>query len=260
MLVVDVAAWVGGYPYRHLADSSPAWLLRQMDRLGIERAWVGYLPSLTYRDPASGTAELLRVLAPHRDRLDPIPAIHPGLARWEQDLNEAVALGAPALRVYPTQLGLDPAGGEMRVLATAAAAAGMPLLLTVRLEDLRQRHPLDRAEELPPSAVRTLVRCDRQLRLLVSLADRPFIEEVHFGLTPEESHRIMWDIAWIWGPPEDHLALLIETIGLERFVLGTGMPLRIPDTPFARLDLLGLPAEQRGKILAGNLDRWRTTP
>ncbi|MBI4419701.1 MAG: amidohydrolase family protein [Gemmatimonadetes bacterium] len=257
MAVVDVAAWIGAYPYRHLPDPSPTWLLRQMDRVGIDQAWVGYLPSLAYRDPATGTAELLRALASHPERLLPVPSIHPGLPRWEQDLNDAADLDAPAVRVYPTQLGLDPTGGEMRVLATASAAAGLPLLLTVRLEDPRQRHPLDRADELPAAAIRALARCDPQVRLIVSHADRAFIEEVHFGLTPDEARRIVWDIAWIWGPPEDHLALLLETVGWERFVLGTGMPLRIPDAPFAKLDLLDLPADQRRQILGGNLERWR---
>ena len=45
MPVVDVASWIGGYPYRHLADPSASWLVRQMDRLRIDRAWVGYLPA-----------------------------------------------------------------------------------------------------------------------------------------------------------------------------------------------------------------------
>jgi hypothetical protein len=36
---------------------------------------------------------------------------------------------------------------------------------------------------------------------------------VHWGLTPEERRLVWWDISWIWGPPEDHLALLLETIG-----------------------------------------------
>jgi predicted TIM-barrel fold metal-dependent hydrolase len=259
MRAVDVSAWVGPYPYRHVKDTSATWLLRHMDRLGIERAWVALLPALLYREPAAATPELLEALKGHRDRLIPIPALHPGLPGWEEDLNEVTAMEAPAVRVHPTYLGLDPAGGEMRVLAAAAAAAGVPLLLQVRLEDGRQRHPLDRAEELSPAAVRALIRCDPQLKLLVSHAERSFIEEVHWGLTPEESSRIVWDIAWVWGPPEDHLALLIETMGIERFVLGTGMPLRIPDTPFARLDLLKISEAQRGHILSGNLEKWLRT-
>jgi predicted TIM-barrel fold metal-dependent hydrolase len=253
---VDVAAGIGGYPYRHLKDTSAAWLLRHMDRLDIGRAWVSYLPALLDREPAATTAELLHALKGHRDRLLPIPTLHPGLPGWERDVKEAVGLEAPALRVHPTYQGLDPAGPEMRALAAAAGAAGVPLLMQVRMEDPRQRHPLDHADELAPAGVRALIRSDPMLKLVLSHAERTFIEEVHWGLTPDESRRIVWDIAWVWGPPEDHLALLIETMGIERFVLGTGMPLRIPDTPFARLDLLNVPKEDRGKILSGNLEAW----
>jgi hypothetical protein len=64
------------------------------------------------------------------------------------------------------------------------------------------------------------------------------IEEVHWGLTPEEQRRVFWDISWIWGPPEDHLAKLFRTIGAERFVFGTQWPLRLTQTPSANLDLL----------------------
>jgi predicted TIM-barrel fold metal-dependent hydrolase len=254
-VTTDVATYVGAYPYRQLPDVTTGWLLKQMDRLDIERAWVGHLPS-AFSEPRAGAPELLRLLKPHRDRLLPVPAVHPGLPRFVEDLNDARVAGAPAVRVYPMQLGLDPAGGEMRVLAGAAASAGLPILLTVRFEDGRQRHPQDQAGELPAAGVRALVRADPQVRLLVSHADRSFIEEVHFGSTPEEARRILWDIAWVWGPPEDHLALLIETMGLDRFTFGTGMPLRIPDSALARLDLLGLKPNQRHEVLSGNLDRW----
>ena len=256
MPVVDVATWVGGYPYRHLGDPSADWLVRQMDRLGIARAWVGFLPAAQYRDPASSTPALHAAIKSHAGRLRAVPTIHPGQVHWENDLNDAVQAGAPAIRVYPNYLGIDAAGGEMRVLAAAAGAAGIPLVLTVRLEDQRQRHPLDQAGELTTAGVRALIRSDSQVKLLVSHAERSFIEEVHWGLTPAESSRILWDIAWVWGPPEDHLALLIETMGIERFVLGTGMPLRIPDTPFARLDLLDLSASQRKQVLETNLESW----
>jgi predicted TIM-barrel fold metal-dependent hydrolase len=128
----------------------------------------------------------------------------------------------------------------------------MPIMLAVRLEDGRQRHPNDRAGELPPWVVRSLIRSDRSARLIVTHADRGFIEEVHFGSTPEEAARIWWDISWIWGPPEDHLETLIGTNGVERFVFGTGQPLRIPETGVAKLDLLDLTAEQREAIESKN--------
>ena len=57
-----------------------------------------------------------------------------------------------------------------------------------------------------------------------------------------------WDICWIWGPPEDHLQTLLSTIGYERFVFGTGQPLRLPENSLAKLDLLDLSREQRAAI------------
>jgi predicted TIM-barrel fold metal-dependent hydrolase len=133
-------------------------------------------------------------------------------------------------------------------------------MLAVRLEDGRQRHPNDRASELPPWAIRTLIRSDPSARLIVTHADRSFIEEVHFGSTPDEAARIWWDISWIWGPPEDHLETLIGTIGVERFVFGTGQPLRIPETSVAKLDLLDLTGEQREAIESSNAQSLARMP
>jgi hypothetical protein len=64
------------------------------------------------------------------------------------------------------------------------------------------------------------------------------VEETHWGLTAAERGRVWWDISWIWGPPEDHLARLFRTIGSERFLYGSGWPLRLTQTPNANLELL----------------------
>jgi predicted TIM-barrel fold metal-dependent hydrolase len=244
---LDVNSFLGSYPFRRVPGTSPDALLRAMDRVAVDRAWVTHLPGIFWRDPAAGNPWLYETTARH-DRLQPVPAVHPGLNGWEAVLTEARATGVPAVRCDPTYYGLDPVGAEMRALTQACSAEGLPLMLAVRLEDARQRHPNDRAGELPPWAVRTLVRSDPRVRLIITHADRPFVEEVHFGSTPEESSRIWWDICWIWGPPEDHLETLLRTVGVDRFVFGTGQPLRLPETSVAKLDLLDLTPEQRRAI------------
>ena len=52
---------------------------------------------------------------------------------------------------------------------------------------------------------------------------------------------------------DNESALLIETMGAERFVFGTGMPLRIPETSLAKLDLLDLSEEERARIESENV-------
>jgi predicted TIM-barrel fold metal-dependent hydrolase len=166
----------------------------------------------------------------------------------------------PAVRADPTLYGIDPAGAAMLRLAGMCGDRNLPLMMAVRLEDGRQRHPNDGASPLEPWAVRALVRSHPQLRLVITHADRDFIEQVHWGATPEEGARLLWDISWIWGPPEDHLTHLVATIGAERFCFGTGTPLRLPETSIPRLDLTPLPPAHRAAIESTNANSWSPPP
>ncbi len=249
--MIDVNVFLGAYPWRRVPGTSPDAVLGVMDRLGIEEAWVTHLPSLFWKDPAAGNPWLYQTAARY-PRFKPVPVVHPGLPGWEDDLALAVSSGAVAIRSDPGFLGLPPAGAELLALLGAAGDAGVPVIAAVRLEDGRGRHPLDVAPELAPWMVRAWVRAHPTLRLVITHADRGFIEEVHFGSTPEEASRIWWDISWVWGPPEDHLATLLASIGARRFLCGSGQPLRLAGTPLARLDLLDLAQDDRRLITHGN--------
>lgn len=247
-MTVDVNTFIGGYPFRHLPHPDPEVLARVLDREGIDAAWVGHLPSAFYRDPGAGNDALFAALEPFAGRLRPVPAIRPGWPGWERALEALVARGAVAVRAYPPQWGLGPHDAGMMELAGACGALGVPLVLTVRFEDLRQRHWMDSAGDLSGAAVRAVVRASPRVRVLVTCAGRALIEEVHWGLAPEERARLWWDISWIWGPPEDDLAHLVRTIGARHFVYGSAWPLRLTQTPSANLALL--PDELRGIPLA----------
>lgn len=237
MTLVDHNALIGPYPFRRLPEPTPEHLVAEMDRLGIAAAWVGHLPSVFYRDVAAGNDELFAALERHRGRLHPVPAVNPAYPGWEREIARARGAGAPAVRTYPVHFGVDPAGRAMADLCAACADAGLVLTLTVRFEDARQRHPLDVAADLLGAAVRAALRAHPRVELLVAAADRAFVEEVHFGSTAEEAARVRWDVSWIWGPPEDHLATLYRTVGRERFVLGTHFPLRLPEAALTKLEL-----------------------
>ncbi|MBX9855647.1 MAG: hypothetical protein K2Y26_08975, partial [Gemmatimonadaceae bacterium] len=64
------------------------------------------------------------------------------------------------------------------------------------------------------------------------------VEEVHWGLTPEEQQRVWYDWHWIWGPPEDHFAHLVRSIGPERLAWSSWWPLRLTQQAQALVDLL----------------------
>lgn len=246
--VVDVNTLIGPYPFRHVPHPDPEVLVRVLDREGIAGAWVGHLPSAFHRDPAHGNAELFARLEPHAGRLRAVPVVRPDWPDWERTLAEVVARGVPAVRAYPPQWGMGPHDRSMARLAAACGEAGVALVLTVKFEDLRQRHAMDVAGDLGAPAIRALARAGEGVRLVVTAAGRDLVEEVHWGLTPAERARVWWDISWIWGPPEDHLAQLLQTIGAARFLYGTHWPMRLTQTPRANLALL--PAPLRGRRLA----------
>jgi hypothetical protein len=246
--MIDVNTLIGPYPFRFVPHPDPEVLVRVLDREALTSAWVGHLPSVFYRDVNAGNAQLYTALTAHTPRLRPVPTIRPDWPDWHRALQTAVDAGAAAVRAYPAHWQLGPGDPRMAELAAACGERKLPLLLTMRFEDLRQRHHLDVAGDLQAAAVRSLARVGQEVRLIVTAASREFIEEVHWGLTPEEQSRVVWDFSWVWGPPEDHLAKLFRSVGSRRFVFGTHWPLRLSQNPRANLDLL--PEDVIGNPLA----------
>jgi len=249
--MMDFNCLIGAYPYRQVPHPEPEILARVLERDGLAGAWVGHLPTAFHRDPSRGNEELIDALKPFK-ALRPVPAIRPDWPGWLQQLDDATRVAAPAIRAYPQHWGFGPGDVRMNELAIAAGDRKMAVVLTVRFEDLRQRHPLDAAGDLQAAAIRSIARAGKSVRVVVTAAGREMIEEVHWGLTPDEQKRVFWDISWIWGPPEDHLAKLFRSIGAERFVYGTHWPLRLTQTPRANLDLL--PDGLRAAVLATEKD------
>jgi predicted TIM-barrel fold metal-dependent hydrolase len=238
MSLIDVNCLIGPYPFRYVPHPDADVLVRVLEREGCDGAWVGHLPTAFHRDPSAGNAQLYSTLAPFAAQLKPVPTVRPDWPKWQDALRRARDAGAPAVRAYPPQWGFGPHDERMHALVRSAGSLGMAVVLTVRFEDLRQRSHLDVAGDLTAAHIRSLARAGDDARVLVTAAGREMIEEVHWGLTPAEQERVFWDISWIWGPPEDHLAKLFRAVGAKRFVYGTQWPLRLVQNARANLDLL----------------------
>jgi hypothetical protein len=244
----DVNTFIGPYPWRHLPHPDPDVLVRVLAREGFTSAWVGYLPSAFHRDPSAGNEALVAATHDFPGVLLPVPVVRPDWPRWDAALRDAADSGAPAIRAYPSQWSMAPDDPAMLRLSAACDEAGLALVLTVRFEDLRQRHPLDVAGDLSAAAIRALARARTSTRIVVTAAGRDLIEEVHWGLTDAERSRLFWDFSWVWGPPENDLAHLLSTVGADRFVCGTGWPLRL--TQNVRANLALLPSQRSFAALA----------
>ena len=246
--MIDVNCFIGPFPFRELPHPDPDVLVGVLEREKLDGAWVGHLPTAFHRDVTAGNEALFAALEPHRAVLEPVPAIRPDWPHWQLALANARADGARAIRAYPMQWGMGAHDARLAALAGACGEIGLPLVLTTRFEDARQRSALDTVPELSGAHIRAIVRADANVRVVVTCAGRALIEESHWGLTSDERARLSWDISWIWGPPEDDLAHLLQTIGADRFLFGSAWPLRLVQSPIANLELL--PPELRSIGLA----------
>jgi hypothetical protein len=235
---IDVNAFIGPYPFRHVPHPDTDALIAVMQREGIARSIIGFLPAPWHRSTSDANDELYRLLEPHFDLLSPAPAINAAWPAWERDLRSAVDHHAvAAVRVYPPQWG-DASGVAAAKLTATAAESDIAVILTTRFEDSRQRHWMDSCGDVNAAAVRAMARSHSNARVIVTCAGRALIEEIHWSLTPVERARVWYDISWIWGPPQNDLAHLLRTVGPSRFLFGSMWPLRLVQNPFANLDLL----------------------
>ncbi|MEQ1690052.1 MAG: hypothetical protein ABMA00_02110 [Gemmatimonas sp.] len=238
---IDVTAWIGQYPFRDIPHPEPEVLVRVLEREGFGGAWVGHLPGAFHRDPVPSNRALYAALRPHRTTLQPTPIVRPDWPGWERQLLEASEQGAPAVRVYPAQWGLGPQHPALSELSDACAAVGIAIHVTLRFEDLRQRHGLDGAGDVQAATLRGMARRRRGKAgavLVVAGAGREVVEETHWGLTPDEQAGVFYDFHWHWGPPEDHFGHLVRTVGPSRLAWSSWWPLRLTQQSRSLIELL----------------------
>jgi predicted TIM-barrel fold metal-dependent hydrolase len=193
-----------------------------MDRNGIDRALVTSLHAVFYRDVHRGNEELLAETAPHGDRLIPVATVNPRYVGWERDLTEAVQTWKmKAVALAPEYHGYTLNDAHGHAALGRIAELGVPVVLTQRLEDRRQRHAWDRAEDLTNAALLEAARAHATLRfILVNWLGLDGASLVAAGL----KGRCLIDFARLQVVYRKEVPRLIETMGVEALAFGSHMP------------------------------------
>lgn len=221
-MIVDVNAALGHYPFRALRYHTADAMVGLMDRHGIDQVVVTSLHAAFYRDVHRGNAELRAEIRPHGRRFIPVATINPRYAGWERDFDEATgAWGMKVVAVAPEYHGYALDDEHGRAILGRIEERGLPVMLTQRLEDRRQRHAWDKAEDLAPAALVAAAKAHPKLKfLLVNWANLDGVALAAAGLRG----RCLIDLARFSVVLRPEVARLIETLGVEAVAFGSHLP------------------------------------
>lgn len=252
--IVDGNAFVGHYGFRRLRSNDAPGLLSMMDDFGIERACVASAGAILYRDCQAGNEELFEDTRAASNRLVLYATVNPAYPGWQRDLARCADLGFQAIRLYPAYHGYEVDGPETAAVFGAAAEAGMPVSLPVRVEDVRQHHWLDTTVDLElRRIVAAAEACPHGTYLVTeaivrAAADDPLWERLR-------ALRIHFEISRMTSVLDKDLQHLLQHLGPERLLFGTGFPFKTPSPAFLKLQALDASPEAKSLVAGGNARR-----
>lgn len=251
--MIDANAYLGNWPFRNLRYTTHIALLDKMDALGIEKAVVSPLENVFYKDQLAGNRQLHAEVGHHADRFLPAYTINPTFPGWEEDLAICVQeFGMRVMRLHPNyhQYALDSAEGT--AVLEAARGHGFVVVLTTGMEDTRHHHPLVKVPDVPSEQVAAAVSAFSDVRFLVAAANFSGINAV--WTQAAHSANLHFDISRVQGPVGD-IEKLCATMGTGRVLLGTNLPLHVPEAATLAVEHAKITADERANIVRGNAAR-----
>jgi predicted TIM-barrel fold metal-dependent hydrolase len=255
-MIIDVNAYLGHFAFRRLRHNTAESLLKLMDARKIDRAVVSSASAITYRNVQSGNEEVDGEVQAHRDRLIPFSVINPTYTGWENDLKVChERFGMRGLRLYPGWHNYRLSDSRCLDLVRAAAVRGLIVSIPIRVEDHRQRSWLVDVADVSLDDVAALVRACPEARFLLLNGNgyvRTPLGRQGGGLPA--NYRI--EISRLTALLDNEIGKLVESLGPDRLVFGTGMPFSYPDPALLKLEVLAVSPEQKERILWRNAAEW----
>lgn len=250
MLIFDVNCFVGHWPFRRIPHRTVDDIRRLMARTGTEGALVTPLAGLFYKDCLSAVGEMLyEIRAGSYSNIWPVAVLNPAFPGWQEDLSIMIdEWGCLAIRLLPNYHGYRLTDPQATELLQALQGQGLPLMVSMRLEDERLQHWLLRVEPVSHLDIMWVLRAFPEIKLALC------------ELRPDEvdqllDHILAHPYASIVTPsrmPQFYTEEMIGQLGAERVLYGTGMPLSYPEGVLHQIRDAKLSENQKGRVLSGN--------
>jgi predicted TIM-barrel fold metal-dependent hydrolase len=252
MTYFDACAFIGRWPGEKLAFHEIEGLLASMQRMKIERALVTHTVAWQ-NSPAMGNRLLMEAIAPHAE-LAPCWVITPGLAVDEQggegSLCDRMAReGVRAVRLYPRD-------HVYSLLDRSSARLLSELnrrnyLVILDLDQVFTQSGLYDYNAASLSALDEICQTYTQLSVLVTrVGYRAFHNLFELMRT---NPNLYLDLSFL--ATHQGVETIVERLGADRLVFGTGQPFVDAGGALLRLTEAGIQPEAKRQIASSNLER-----
>lgn len=238
----DVNACFGHWPYWDLKDKTPEELIALMDRCEIGRAACMSLRGV-FVDWLTGNRETLAAAERYPDRLVPVATMSPFPNGGGDELGKAIDAGARGVRLFPAFHSYRLDSEFVDEVCEAAAERRVPVTIPTR--------PMMnwRFQAVDIDAIGRVIERHAATRFIIS-GPNYLIEYQALVRVMTRCGNVSYEHSCLQG--FGAVAGLVDRVGADRVLFGTGAVLNYPACNVAKLNNAEITEEQRSAIASEN--------
>jgi len=257
-MLLDINSYVGHWPFKQLKYNTCASLVDRMDKYGVEISVVSNLNGIFYKNTQSANEELYQEIRSETrlsNRLIPFAIINPIYAGWQSDFEISIEkMGMKGIRLYPLYHDYELTDPSCIELVKMARDRKLPVALSLRIVDSRQRSWMDLEKEWALKEIIPIIREVPDARYcILNVANSTTLNEEETEILKNTD--LLFDTS---GRSMNELPELLRIYGENKFAFGTHSPILDYLTGLLRIEALRekeVDEESRELIRSGNAGR-----
>ncbi|MCG3197900.1 MAG: hypothetical protein GHCLOJNM_02394 [bacterium] len=242
-MIVDINSYFGTWPYWAMEGTDVGSVLRNMDRCGIDKAFVCSLRGV-FMDPAEGNAETLAAVERHADRLLPALTYSPYASGRDRYAEELSACPARMVKLFPLNHSYDPLEEPfIEELLNWCGEHRVPVLIPHRLV-MSWRFPT-----FPVAKIGALAEKHPNATFILGSINYLFELQSASDVLRRRPNTLVETSAMM---AFEEIRKVSEEIGAHRLLHGSCNPLQIPAVGPLKVRTAEIPEEQKERILWRN--------
>jgi uncharacterized protein len=250
----DSNIFIGNWPFHQLRYNNLEGIFHLMKRVNIEKGFISSLDSIFCidRDLPDVNRRLFETVKEYPEKLLPFYTINPNVFDSREYVKSLVnECNLHGIRLYPTYHDYSLQNAEVAGIAEQASEYNVPIFITYRFEDERVHHPLAKVPNINMEELSKFLNNHPETTFIIGGMRITDAEELLNLITHP---KIYFELSFVQTPFRS-LELIVEKVGVDRVLFGTGLPYWYPECTTLKLETSILSYEDLQKIASVNLQK-----